>query len=254
MWDIAIQVAMGAVQGVTEWLPISSSGHLTLVEWVFGVETQLPYEVFLHVASLLVLLAYFRTDLRRLGTSLLHTGMTESRRELIHIAVATVATVLIALLLEPYESYFRAPVWLAVFFLANAVLLLLMRRAGGNAVRSMRHAILIGCVQGLAVIPALSRSAITIAVALRMGMSRSDAFRFSFLVSIPALAAAAVRVVPSIEWQPIYLVGFAVTLVTGYASLWLLQLMVERDKVYYLWIYNGLLAIGTIVYAVFYAA
>lgn len=249
MNDILIQVVLGTIQGVTEWLPISSSGHLALLEKIFGFTENLPYDVFLHVASLIVLIVYFWKDLLRLARAPFKKGMGESRQELWHIVIAMVPTIVVALLLQPFERYFRTPVWLAVFFAVNAILLFMSKGARHERSITVRDALIIGFVQGLAVIPALSRSAITIAVALRLGVSRGEAFRFSFLISIPALTAAAVSLLGHLAWRPVYLIGFVVTLITGYASLRLLQTLVMRDKVHWFWIYNILLAVIILFYA-----
>src|SRR3989344_4235948 len=115
MEDIVRQIFLGAVQGVAEWLPISSSGHLALFESLFGMRPDLAFDAFLHLGSLVVILIYFRHDIRRLLTSLSFDQRGASdRRFLAYIVLADGITVLTALAIEPWEQELRAFSWLAV--------------------------------------------------------------------------------------------------------------------------------------------
>ena len=235
-----MQILLGFVQGVTEWLPISSSGHLAVLETLFGVPPDLSYDVFLHGASLLVLVVYFRKDLARLSNSLFDRREKQDRQFVTYCVAATVVTIAVALLVGRYEPLMRGYGWLIAGFAINAVMLLLVYGIRPQTRElTMRAALLIGLAQGIAVVPAISRSGITIAIALLLGIDGKTAFRFSFLLAIPALGAALVYTQPSLVFQPVYLLGFITTFIAGYGALKLLERVLMHNKFYLFWMYNA---------------
>lgn len=237
-------VLLGIIQGVTEWLPVSSSGHLALGEYLIGFRQDLTYDVFLHVGSLVVMLVYFRKDIFRLCTSLLHRERRSDHRLIGFIILATVITVPIALLIDPIEPMLRVPAWLAAGFALNAIALAFTKNASGEkGTFGWGSAAFLGLLQGITAVPSVSRSGLTIGAALLMGIRREDAFRFSFLIAMPSIAGAIVYKAKDLTWNPEYLVGLVVTIIAGYASLWLLEKLVMRDRLHWFWIYNALLAI-----------
>ncbi|MEM0314182.1 MAG: undecaprenyl-diphosphate phosphatase [Candidatus Bathyarchaeia archaeon] len=196
---------LGAVQGAAEWLPISSTGHLRIVEKALGVEAPLLLDVSLHAATLAVTLLYFRSDIKRLLSALLTLDFKSEYGKLIPlIVVGTVPTTIIGLASVVFlQDLFYDFSAIAMFFLACGIVLYASRVGGehGSSI-SYFEAFIIGAVQGLAVLPGLSRSGLTIATALLLGISREKAFKFSFLLSIPAVIGA-----------------FGLTLYTGYGEL-----------------------------------
>lgn len=236
-------VLLGILQGVAEWLPISSSGHLALGEYLIGSRQDLAYDVFLHVGSLVVMLVYFRKDILRLFASLAHREQRSDHRLIGFIILATVITVPIALLIDPIEPMLRVPAWLAAGFALNAIALAFTKNASGEKHIDWGSAAFLGLLQGIAAVPSVSRSGLTIGAAFLMGISRKDAFRFSFLIAMPSIAGAIVYKAKDLAWNPEYLVGLVATIIAGYASLWLLEKLVMRDRLHWFWIYNALLAI-----------
>ena len=184
------------LQGLTEFLPVSSSGHLTLAaEWFdlqFQGEDREAYFVLLHVASLLATCWWLRRDLFELVTD------STRRSELVAIAVGTVPAAALGLWLKQRGSgdLFDSLPLVAGGWLVSAALLFATRFPKGEGWRfahggwSMLPVLAIGCAQALAIVPGVSRSGATIAVALLCGMARAEAFRFSFLISIPVIAGA----------------------------------------------------------------
>ncbi|MBI4091011.1 MAG: undecaprenyl-diphosphate phosphatase [Candidatus Komeilibacteria bacterium] len=237
-------VFLGVIQGVTEWLPISSSGHLALGEYLIGFRQDLAYDVFLHIGSLAVMLAYFRRDIFKLCISLTHRERRSDHRLMGFIILATLITIPIALLLDPVEPALRLPAWLAAGFALNAIALAFTRNTTGErGTFGWGSAAFLGLLQGIAVVPSVSRSGLTIGAALLMGIRPEDAFRFSFLMAIPSIAGAIIYKVKDLAWNPEYLVGLFATVIAGYASLWLLEKIVMRDRLHWFWIYNAFLAI-----------
>lgn len=243
MRELFIQICLGIAQGITEWLPISSSGHLSLLAYLFQEPQDLSYDVFLHGASLIVLIVYFRRDIARLARGAVHSHEWRDRVFLLHCAVATVLTAMLALLIRPYEPLMRGYEWLIAGFIVNALLLFFSRYARAEvSTLNLGTASLIGIVQGIAVVPAISRSGITIAVALLLGLDKKTAFRFSFLIAIPALMGALILTMPDLAFKPVYLLGFIVTFIVGYGTLAVLERLLLQDKFHLFWMYNAFLA------------
>ena len=249
MTPVAIQSILGLVQGVTEWFPISSTGHLALAERFLGLTEDLSYDVFLHIASLAVMLVFFRREIASLFMRSVIRPQREARREVGYLAVTTILTLGIGFALTPVEGFLRTPTWIAAGLAVNAAVLFMVRGLNGPRSIDLRSAVVIGLVQGLAVVPSISRSALTISLALLMKMKRDEAFRYSFLAAIPAIAGAIVLTVPKLHWDPVYLVGFAITAVVSYLALVLLRIIVRRDYLHWFWVYNVILAVLVLIYA-----
>lgn len=247
---------LGALQGLGEFLPISSSGHLIVVPWLLGWAVQsLAFDVALHLGTLAAVLLAFADDWRRLLTSALR-GTLRGRpfaepegRLLGLLALASVPGAVAGLLLEDWaDTTFRSPGLVAVdMAIMGAVLLFadhrastnvvsgraLLARVGGKAPAprprrgdafsvSFRDAMLIGCAQALAIVPGVSRSGATITMALFLGYRREEAARFSFLLATPITLGAALHKVPHLlagtDPYPV-LVGMFTAAVFGFLSI-----------------------------------
>lgn len=200
-------VVLGILQGLAEFLPISSSAHLSLAPLLFGWPAPgLAFDVSLHVGTLFALAWYFRREwiaLARAGWSIVRTRQvsTFEQRRVVFLVVATIPAAIAGLLLEEYaETVFRAPVVTAVALIALGIILWAVDRLMGEQ-RHLDHmrwrdAILIGIAQCLALVPGVSRSGATITAGRALGLDRSSAAVFSFLMSMPIIGAAAVLKVP----------------------------------------------------------
>jgi undecaprenyl-diphosphatase len=199
---------LGTVQGVTEFLPVSSDGHLVLVQTLLALEgPHLAIDVALHLGTLSAVLLVFRRDLWHIARSFLGGD----RRELGLLILGSVPAALVGLGFGPlFERLFQSGRAAALGLLATALFLLAGERARRRALarpaepRSLgpgldwRDALWIGSMQALAILPGVSRSGTTIATALVRGIAPADAARFSFLLSIPAVAGAALLEVPGL--------------------------------------------------------
>ena len=188
-------VVLGLVQGLTEFLPVSSSGHLILVPLVFGWPDQgLAFDAVTHLGTLAALLAYFRRELRALLIG------TLSRRLALLIVVATIPAGLAGLLFGKWiETHLRSALviaattagWAIVMWIADRRAVAAAPRTGEPLERvSWGQGLAVGCAQALALIPGTSRSGITITTGLLGGLDRATAARYAFLLSIPITAAA----------------------------------------------------------------
>jgi undecaprenyl-diphosphatase len=200
-------LVLGVLQGLSEFLPISSSAHLALAPWLFGwKEPGLAFDVALHVGTLVAVLLYFRAEWVRLvsaGWQIVRTVRveTEEQRRVIYLIVATIPAGIGGVLLNEYaETTFRAPALIASLLIAMGLILWWVDRIAPQArpLCEMRwyQALFIGVAQVFALLPGVSRSGATITAGRGTKFDRLSAATFSFLMSMPIIAAAAVFKVP----------------------------------------------------------
>jgi undecaprenyl-diphosphatase len=262
-------VVLGIVQGLGEYLPISSSGHLIVVPWLLGwPEHSLAFDVALHEGTLVAELYAFAGDWFRLVASALRGAragrpFSEPEGRLLGLlALASVPGAVMGLLLEHWaETTFRSPALVATtMFVMGAVLLVADRRASGDRARlslmsvTVGQALAIGFAQGLALIPGVSRSGATISTGLFLGMKREDAARFSFLLATPITFGAAAVKVPHLlrseDGSGVWL-GMLAAAVVGLLSIRVLLAYVRtrdyRPFVYYRFAFAALVAVVLLV-------
>ncbi len=241
---------LGIVQGITEWLPISSDGHLVLAHAWLGVPTNLAFDVFLHLGSLIVILIYFRTDIVRLIRALGRPSEVADRNLIGRIIVATFFTVAIALLINPYMEQLQTVRVAAIFFIVTGIFVGMHKfiRAKASSL-TWGKTIFLGLAQGLAVLPGLSRSGSMLGWGLALGLKKEEAFRFTFLAAIPAIAGAFLFEIRHLQIQPIYWVGFIVTIIVGYLSLMALELVLKRDRLWIFSLYTIILGVVLLCFA-----
>lgn len=256
-------IILGAVQGLTEFLPVSSSGHLVILQSYLGFEKPLIFfDVLVHGATLAVVVLYFRQDLFRILGSLTHRNsispsVKEARKMFYLLLVGTISTGALAIFLEPkIEIFFVGSLLPSVMLIVSGCLLWIVKkipqRWRGTRKLNLKFALLIGLIQGIAIIPGISRSGSTISLGLLLGLKRETAFRFSFLLSIPAILGALVletkRIAQTTEaGANIFSLALAVLIafVVGYFSLKLLHRLLKENKFflfsYYCW------AVGAVI-------
>jgi undecaprenyl-diphosphatase len=233
MFSVLQAIVLGIVQGLTEFLPVSSSAHLILVPWLLKWQEDpgLAFDVVLHLGTLLALIVFYWREWLEMAMSLVN-GDRVRRRLLFLLIVASVPGAIIGLLLEKQaETIFRSPILIAVT-LATLGLLLWAADAFGSKKRkigdlTLVDAVLIGLSQALAIIPGVSRSGSTITTARMLGIERADAANFSFLMATPIIAGAGLHeahkafhagLTPQLGW------GFGASAVFGLiAIVWLLS-------------------------------
>jgi undecaprenyl-diphosphatase len=266
---------LGIVQGLTEFLPISSSGHLVLVQHLFGLhEAELSFDVSVHVGTLAAVILYFRRDIldilgglmRAFRGMLTNRATSDADRQQVRLAglilLGSVPTAAIGLALHSVaERLFASPLIVGAMLLLTGGILFATRPGrhprtdAGRTLEGLtiKDALVIGVTQGLAVMPGISRSGSTIAVGILTGIRHETAARFSFLLSIPAVAGAALLVLKDALQQgdihlPSCLIGGLAAMLVGYAALALLVFLVQKGRLYlfapYCWII-GCVALAT---------
>jgi len=245
---------LGLVQGLTEFLPVSSSGHLVIVEGLFGIRSNdIIFEILVHFGTLLAVLVYFRKTIaaiiRAIVSALLRKSDEESGAGLrlaVFLIVGTIPAVIIGLAFKDLiVQAFDSPRWASAMLLVTALILFstrwtLDKSKPNNTLRSLT----IGFAQALAIMPGISRSGSTISMGMWLGMNKSEAAEFSFLLSVPAIAGAMVLELPSMisnfsspELLPVYLAGTAMSAIIGYISIAYLMKIIKKGKFFYFGLY-----------------
>lgn len=241
-------IVLGLIQGLTEFLPVSSSGHLVIGEYLLGFEKpDISFDVLLHVGTLFAVLIYFRRDIIQLLGSLWPgqkgPEIRARRITVFLIAVSTFATgIVYALFKDPVEAAFDSPVIAAVMLSVTALILMIANTIpdGKRKASDMGwfRAFIIGLAQSVALMPGISRSGSTISAGIFCGLDRSEAARYSFLLAIPAIAAAAVVKTGSLATLNTaqitqYAAGTIAAFISGYAVISLLLRMVRKKKLHW---------------------
>ena len=247
--DMLHAIVLGSLQGFAEVLPISSSAHLILVPWFLKwPESGLTFDVALHLGSFIAMAVYFRRDIIEMTVSIVEVlsrrsfGSPAKRLPFVIIAATVPAAVAGKLFEHQIEALFRSnPLLIASFLVAFGVVLGVADRVGRKRLIldeiTPVNALTIGLFQCLALIPGVSRSGITITAGLMLGFTRESAARFSFLLSLPVVAGAALlkslhlmkHGIPAGEGMPM-LVGICASAVTGYISVAFLLRFVQRQS------------------------
>lgn len=265
--DIWSAIVLGIVQGLAEFLPISSSGHLSVLQNLFHMnsleEGHLFFDVLLHLGTLVSIFICYWSDIKDMVREVfivLRGGKTASgerirqplpaARLFLMLVIATLPLVLIVPINDLVEELYYQSWFIGIAFLLTGCLLYVSDRMtlGSKTEKNMRirDALIIGCCQCVATIPGLSRSGTTITAGIATGLDRQFAMRFSFLLSIPAVLGANIlsifRAVSEgfdVSLLPIYLVGMLTAIASGIAAILLMKLISRKNKfgffVYYCW-------------------
>lgn len=252
-------VMLGIVQGLGEFLPISSSAHLWLLPWLFKWQySGITFDIALHFGTLIAVVAYFWKEWWVLLISGVRDVHSQNGKLFWYLVIATFPGALAGLLLEDYaETLFRQPVLIGVMLIVMGAVLYWADQKSPKAaeLHTMRlgAALIIGLSQALAIIPGVSRSGITMSAGLLTGLTRESAARFSFLLSTPIIFGAALVKVPDLIKNPAmmdlnFFAGVAVSCLVGLLSIgFLLRFLQTRNFLPFAW-YR--FALGALVIAI----
>ncbi len=237
---ISESIILGIIQGVTEFLPISSSGHLTLGQHLFGLgDTPLLFDIYLHLASLLAVLIFFRRKILSLISALFTRKMRNERFEIVFILLSTLITAALIPLTKPVVLLIKSnPPYLIFTFLFTALILIFadkkLKNRPSRTTISIFDSIITGLFQGLAVFPGISRSGSTIFAGLSTGLKGEKAVEYSFLLAIPAILGAVVlegRNLDNLLMDPRILIsGCIASFIVSLLSLQLLVLLIKKTE------------------------
>ena len=241
---------LGLVQGLTEFLPVSSSGHLVLAQYVLGDETEggITFEVAVHLATLFAIVLFYFRRVTGLGVGVV-TGDWEAWRYVLKLGLATLPAIAVALLARDLiESQFASPMAAAALLIVTGFIVWSTRYTIGRGTAdepTWAGALIIGCAQAFAILPGITRSGTTVATALALGMAPLAAAEFSFLLGVIAMAGAAVLLLPELttaspELMSSILAGGSAALVSGLLALVIFVWMLKSQRFYvfswYAWV------------------
>ena len=274
--DLIQGIIIGIVQGLTEFLPVSSSAHLVFIQNILGVESSLAFDVFLHLGTLIAVLWFFRWDIIKMLKSwwlsigdILQGRFREGfdadpyKRLAWYVILATIPVAIVGVLFDDaIDSLFAGALYVPAFFLfvTGTILYLSQRMASGNVNLhniSKKEALWMGLGQACAILPGLSRSGTTIAAGLTIGLEKEFAAKFSFILSIPAIFGAFIFKLKDIgsamdvNFLPIFL-GFIAAIIAGYLAIkWMLDLIQNKSLdifAYYCWVVGIVVFMGSIAH------
>lgn len=273
--DIIQAIIIGLVQGIAEFLPISSSAHLIFVQRILGVsEVGLTFDLFLHLGTVIALIFYFRTDIYKLikgwisslfdifnGNFINGLSKDPFKRLSWYIILATIPIGIVGFFFEDQISaIFTGALYIPAFFLfVTGTILYISQRINVGNINFINiapfHALFMGLAQACAILPGLSRSGTTISAGLTANLDKEFAVKFSFILSIPAIVAALIlkfkdiTVLLSTDIVPI-LVGFFVAMISGYFAIKFLLTIIQKRSLdgfaYYCWIVGIVVFMGSV--------
>jgi len=253
-------VILGIVQGVGEFLPISSSAHLVLVPWFMGWPwAGLAFDVALHMGTLVAVIAFFWRDWLVLAADGLRGRSTKEGRLFWYLVIATVPGALFGYFFEDYaETVFREPLVIGIMLILMGLFLWIVDTRAKNIKSldniSFRDSLIIGISQALAIIPGVSRAGITMTAGRFLNLDREASARFSFLLSTPIILGAGVSQLPEIsvaELDAGFWLGVITSAVVGFLSIkFLLQYLTRHSFMLFVWyrLVLGLLVIGFVFF------
>src|SRR3990170_2500473 len=257
-------VLLAVIQGLTEWLPISSSGHLVIAQEYLGLRVPVFFDIVLHLGSLVVVLAVLWKDVLNILKAVARLDFkSEDGKLALYVILGSMATAVIGLTLRDlFESFFHNLLAVGVAFIITgsfySIVYVSKRGKLPSGSLSPLRAVLVGIAQGVALIPGISRSGSTIATGLLLKVESKVAFRFSFLLFVPAIIGSTVLTaldsenlsMAGIDYFGLFL-GLVATVIVGFFSLKLLLKVVLKDKMhvfaYYCWALGLLLVLSQVV-------
>ena len=261
--NILQAIILGLVQGATEFIPISSSGHLVLTREVFGWEDPgVIFDIFLHLGTLVAVLIYFRRDWLKIIHDLL--DKTGDRKTALNLLVATLPAFILGFLLNDYiNSIFRHALWVSTFLIIVGLIFISAEKFANHKIIKKdlgkigwKDALIIGLAQALALLPGVSRSGVTIAAGMFRSLKRTEATRFSFLMATIAILGASIfgslKAIQDSDhlggFWPEIIIGSIVAALVGYLSIKYLMKFLSQHKLHVFAAY--LICLGVIIFAV----
>lgn len=246
MVSIQEVVILAVVQGLTEWLPISSSGHLVILQQLFGLQASVAFDVMLHFGTLLAVVCFLWKDILEIVKGVLSLDFSrEEARMGAYIIIGSVPLAITGLLFKSFfESLFSNPTMVGIALFINGIILYLTRFVILRKKIDSVDALTIGIAQAVSIIPGISRSGSTVSTAMLAGIDKKTAYKFSFLLSIIAILGASLIEFGEINFaqEPIELIlaGVIISAIVGYIALkTVAKLVITGDFhkfAYYCWV------------------
>lgn len=252
---------MGIIQGITEFIPVSSSGHLVIAQNLFGLQKpQIFFDIILHLGTLMAVIIYFRNDILEIIRSLIKPK-TEGFKLFLLIITGTIPIFVLGYLMKGYfKLLFTTPIYSSIFLIITGTILFLTKfiKTAPDHEKdiqkfSFKDAVIIGISQALAIAPGLSRSGVTISAGIFRKINRKLCTKYSLLLSIPAILGAVfseITEVQAISFEQLImlLIGFISSFISGYLAIIVLVKCLEKAKFYVFSYYCWLIGIFSLIY------
>ncbi|MFC1686100.1 undecaprenyl-diphosphate phosphatase [Nanoarchaeota archaeon] len=245
-------IILSVVQSITEWLPVSSSGHLALMQHFFGFQN-LTFDVYLHFASILAVIYVFRSDIIKL----LDLRKLENQRYAAYLIIAVIPIAIVGLTFrDAIESVFSNMVSLGIFFLISGAIVFSTKFVKEKKEKKRKvglmESITIGLFQALAILPGISRSGATISAGLFSGLKKEQVIKFSFLLAIPTVLGASVLEARNMAFSgldlQVLLISFIVTFLVSILAIKLLLKIIRKQGFHWFGVYNILVGLLILIF------
>lgn len=250
-------IILGVIQGVTEWLPVSSSGHLVIAQHFFDLKPPLIFDILLHVATLFVIFVVFKEDIAKISKATIKLDFKSYHGKLgLFIVIGSIPTAIIGYSFHDlFESFFYNLLAVGVGLVLTGTLLFSCEKGENKKELNYLDSLLIGIAQGIAVIPGISRSGSTIGIGLLRGIKKETAATFSFLLAIPAVMGASLYEARNLAATNISTItlfcGMVAATITGYVFLKILLKIVLSKSFhlfsYYCWLLGLFVIIASLI-------
>lgn len=261
--DILKSLLLGIIQGLTEFLPVSSSGHLEIfkvfLDFSYDSTNSLFFTLIVHLATAISAIIYFWKDVKEIIVSLINFKKDENTFFAFYILVSMIPAGLAGYFFESEINYlFNGNLMLVGFMLILTSLILYLSDRFNNSSKrlNLKSSLIIGVTQALAILPGISRSGATIGTSIFLGLNRDIAAKFSFLMVVPIIFGSSLKIILDNEIEfnnnniSNYLVGFSAALISGYFACKWMIIFVKKSKLIYFSIYCLLIGILSIIYSI----
>jgi undecaprenyl-diphosphatase len=253
--DLLQTIVLGIVQGITEWLPVSSSGHIVIFENLFGISAPIILALTLHLGTLIAVCAVFWKDIINVLKAIIKLDFKSEYGKLaLFIIIAMIPTAIIGFTFKStFESFFNNLNAVGIALILTGCFLFICERWEKKNILGLKESILIGIAQGIAIIPGISRSGATIGTGLLAGVEKQKVARFSFLLSIPAIIGAAVFDVNMTDVASVgltqILIGMVTSAIVGYLTIKFLLNLINKQKFHWFAVYCWVVGILIVLFA-----
>jgi len=251
--DILQAIILGIVQGITEWLPISSKSHLIIIQQLFGLVQPAIFDLLLHIGSLIVVIFVFWKDIWKLIVGVCKGDM-KSIKYVLYIVVASIPVAIVGIIFKHQIEAALSNMYILGFGFLFTALILFCSKFTLIKSKSVNfwNSLVIGLSQALSVLPGISRSGTTISTGMIIGVEKKEAAKLSFLMFIPAILGATLLEISSIDLItniPAMIIGVIMAMITGYIAIKLLMNIIEKNKFWMFSIYCFVLGIIVLLFA-----
>jgi undecaprenyl-diphosphatase len=235
--DLFQILILACVQAFTEWLPVSSSGHLAIIQNLFNIKDAISFDVFLHLASVLALIVFLRRDI-------IEIIRKRNFRLILFIVLASIPAAIFGFLVKDYvEQAFSSLMFIAFGLIITSIALFSTKFINKDEKLTWKRSLFIGLFQAIAIFPGISRSGFTLFGGLLAGLNREKAFKFSLLMAIPVILGASLLKFSNFVFDINFIMGFLICSLLSYLALTVFSKIVIKNRIYYLGYYCMLLAL-----------